>query len=253
MATEGVENIQDVSSKHVRAFLLSLQERFRPKTVHGIATDLRAFFRFHEAEGNLERNPMARVPMPKLDKTILPAYTSTEVELLLKATSGRDQLAIRNRALILVLLDSGVRVSELAAMKVGDVDSKNGTFKVLGKGSKERMCRVSAPTLKALHKYSRMRRGKTGDPLWIGTRGALTRNGIGEILDGIGKGVGVHAHPHKFRRTCAITMLRAGADLFSVQRLLGHSDLTVLRRYLDQTEADDFSVHERASPVMHLI
>lgn len=196
---------------------------------------------------------MQRVPMPKLDKTILPAYSPAEVDLLLKATAGRDQLAIRNRAMILLLLDSGVRVSELASMRIGDVDPKSGTFKVLGKGSKERMCRVSAPTLNALQKYGRVRKGKVGDPLWIGTRGPLTRNGIGEILDGIGKTVGVHAHPHKFRRTCAITMLRAGADLFSVQRLLGHSDLTVLRRYLDQTEADDFSVHERASPVMHLI
>lgn len=103
--------------------------------------------------------------------------------------------------------------------------------------------------LKSFTKYARHRAGQAGEPLWLGRRGPMTEAGIAETLEKLGKAAGVHAHPHKFRRTCALMMLRSGADVFSVQYLLGHSDLTVLRRYLAQTQADVTKAHQLHSPV----
>ena len=119
----------------------------------------------------------------------------------------------------------------------------------MGKGRKERISKLGATALRSFNKYSRQRGGEKGDPLWLGRRGSLTRAGLAEVLEKLGNSVGVHANPHKFRRSCALYMLRSGADVFSVQHLMGHADLTVLRRYLAQTEADVTKAHERHSPV----
>lgn len=248
---EGIEDMEDIKPKHLRQMLLTLQAKYKPKTVHGIASDLRAFFAFHQRENNIE-SPMARVDMPKQPQEILPAFTPEEVQAMLKATEGRDPTTIRNRLIILVLLDSGVRLCELATLKLGDIDPKTGIFKVMGKGRKERLTRLSALTLKTYGKYLRFHEGREGDPLWLGKYGAMTYHGLAQTVEMIGKWAKVHAHPHKFRRTCALTMLRNGADVFSVQHLLGHSDLTILRRYLAQTQNDYLQAHIQFSPVQSL-
>jgi site-specific recombinase XerD len=210
---------------------------------------VRAFFNFLEREELTSSNPMRKVKMPKLDKTILPAFTPDEIATLERATEGKDPRNVRNRALIFLLLDTGLRVSECVSLRVGDVDPATGLAKVMGKGRKERIVRLGTGTMRAYHRYLRLRGGTQGDPLWLGERGPMTVAGISETLEKLGKSCGVHVHPHKFRRTCALFMLRSGADVFSVQHLLGHSDLTVLRRYLAQTEADVARAHERHSPV----
>jgi site-specific recombinase XerD len=252
LAESGTSNLQNVDATQLRQFIAHLQTRFRPKTVHGVVTDIKAFLNFLAEEGLITVNPFRRVAMPKLPKTILPAFENEDIKNLLAATVGKDQLSIRNRAMILVLLDSGVRLSELASIRVGDINAETGTFKVMGKGSKERICRISPVTLKALSKYLAFRRGKAEEPLWCGTRGYLTRFGVAQVIESIGKQAKVHAHPHKFRRTCALMMLRNGADIFSVQYLLGHSDLTVLRRYLAQTETDYLTGHAKFGPLTGL-
>ncbi|MCO5297190.1 MAG: tyrosine-type recombinase/integrase [Fimbriimonadaceae bacterium] len=245
----GKANVDELDARSIRIFLGDLQQRFKPKTVHGIASDIRAFLHFLVSEGSLAKSPMDNVPMPKLDKTILPAFTLDEIKTLLKATSGKSPVQVRDRAIILTLLDSGLRVSELLGMKVGDLDQATGRFKVTGKGHKERVCQLSPTSLRSFLQYSRLRRGQAGEPLWCGARGALTRNGVSQILGRIGERTGLHVHPHKFRRTCALMMLRNGADVFSVQYLLGHSDLTVLKRYLQQTQVDYLESHRLNSPV----
>ena len=252
MADRGIDRVETIEARSLREFMVDLQRRFKPKTANGVASDARAFFRFLVAEEVLTKNPMANVELPKLDLEILPAFSSHEVTALLKQAAGRSSLDLRNRAMMLVLLDSGVRLFELVAMSVGDVDLQTGWFKVLGKGRKERICPVSPVTVKSLKAYMRVREGAPGEPLWLGTQGPLSRSGVGQVLDRIGERAGVHAHPHKFRRTCALTMLRNGADIFSVQHLLGHTDLTVLKRYLALTQSDYLEAHRKHSPVMKL-
>lgn len=246
----GVSDLGQLESGHLREFLLVLEQSgLKPNSVHAVMRAVRALLKFLESEELLERNPMAKVRMPKTDKALMPSFTEPEIRKLMAATDGKDSLSLRNRALVLVLLDSGLRLSECASLKVGDIDMETGTMKVMGKGRKERISRIGATAQRALVKYLRVRDGRPGEPLWLGVRGAMTRNGIAETLEKLGKRAGVHAHPHKFRRTCALFMLRSGADVFSVQYLLGHADLGVLRRYLAQNERDVTEAHSRHSPV----
>ncbi len=200
----------------------------------------------------LHSNPMTRVRLPKLEQKILPAFTVREIQQLHSVILGDSVRALRNRCLIDLLLDSGIRLKECASIKVGDIDERTGTFLVFGKGQKERMCHIGALALRAYLKYLRVRKGEKGDPLWIGERGPMTHLGIAETLEKLGKAAGVHCHPHKFRRTCALFMLRNGADIFSVQHLLGHSDLDVMKRYLAQENADIEHAHRRFSPLDNL-
>lgn len=247
LITQGVQSVGAVDSGTLRQFMVSLEESMKPNSVHAIMRAVRALFKFLEREELLDRNPMAKVRMPKTDKTILEAFTEKEIELLLAACDGKDPISLRNRALTALLLDSGLRLAECASLKVGDVDLQTGTMRIMGKGRKERVSKLGSTALKAFLKYARMRGGNQGDPLWVGKQGPMTSYGIAETIENLGKVAGVHAHPHKFRRTCALFMLRNGADVFSVQYLLGHSDLGVLRRYLAQTDRDVTNAHEKFS------
>lgn len=248
--SNGLETVGEIDARQVRVFMLELEDaNLKPNSVHAVMRGVRALFHFLESEELIEANPMRRVKMPKLDKTIMPAFTNEEIAKLERATSGKEPRDVRNRALVFLLLDTGLRLSECASLRVGDVDPVTGLAKVMGKGRKERLVRLGTGAMRAYLRYLRLRGGATGEPLWLGKRGPMTAAGIAETLEKLGKACGVHAHPHKFRRTCALFMLRSGADVFSVQNLLGHSDLAVLRRYLAQTEADVTRAHERHSPV----
>lgn len=250
---QGFTALASVDGPTIRRFQLGLAESgLADTTVHNHMRAVRAFFRFLDREELIERNPMRNVRMPKVEKKILPSFTPEEVDRLLKETEGKDFANVRNRALVLLLLDSGLRLAECASLRLGDIDKETGAMKVMGKGRKERYTRVGAKSLRYLLRYFRLRGGSVGDPLWLGARGPMTQAGIAETLEKLGKRAGVHAHPHKFRRTCALMLLRNGADVFSVQHLLGHADLTVLRRYLAQTTADVMAVHEKCCPLESL-
>jgi len=247
LTAQGLQNVRTVDSGTLRLFMVSLEETMKPNSVHAIMRAVRALFKFLEREELIARNPMAKVRMPKTDKTILEAFTEKEIDQLLAACDGKDATSLRNRALTMLLLDSGLRLAECASLRVGDVDLQTGTMRIMGKGRKERVSKLGSTALKAFLKYARLRGGNPGEPLWVGKQGTMTACGIAETIENLGKAAGVHAHPHKFRRTCALFMLRNGADVFSVQYLLGHSDLGVMRRYLAQTDRDVTTAHEKYS------
>jgi len=250
LVSEGIEHVERVDAGCIRLFMLGLQDTLKPNSVHGIMRAVRALFNFLMAEDLLLANPMAKVKMPKTDKTLMPAFTEAEISKLLKVTEGKEIRHLRNRALLLLLLDSGLRLAECASLFVRDVDLETGMIRVIGKGRKERVTKLGSNALRALHRYLRHRGDLNGsEALWVGERGNMTAAGLAETVEKLGKAAGVHANPHKFRRTCALMLLRNGADVFSVQYLLGHSDLAVMRRYLAQTDADISAAHVRFSPV----
>ncbi len=164
----------------------------------------------------------------------------------------------RDRAAMLCLLDSGCRAAEFLALNIGDVNLASGAVTVRkGKGAKTRVTFLGAKARKALLAYLRQRpeAGAT-DPLWIsstlGTR--LTYSGLRMLVQKRARVAGVQAPPlHAFRRAFAIGALRGGVDLVSLQRLLGHADLSVIRRYLAQTEEDLARAHAKGSPVDNLL
>lgn len=153
------------------------------------------------------------------------------------------------------MLDSGLRLRGVSELKVGSVCTKTGIILVKrGKGGKDRITKIGNEALKSFLKYSRIRAGIEGAPLWLGERGPMSDKGIAAAFNRVGKAANVHAHPHKFRRTFAIMVLRSGCNVYSLQHLMGHSNasLSILRRYLDQVESDVTRDHERFSPLDHL-
>ena len=256
---EGLPTLPDLTTSHLRRFMVHVQEAPtwkgtapRPTTLHTLHKNIGAFMRFHEDEGNLARSPMRRIKPPRLDKELLPAFTAEELKRLESGTNGADPRSLRNRALIYFMLDTGCRLAEAGNMTLDDVDLSTGMVKVrLGKGGKDRMTRLGFTALKAVTRYLRSRRDML-PCLWVGKYGTMTADGIAITLIKLGQDCGVHCTAHKFRRTTALTMLRNGCDVFSIKALLGHSDLQVLQRYLAQTQADIAKAHERFGVLDHL-
>jgi integrase/recombinase XerD len=173
---------------------------------------------------------------------------------MLDTCSGRSFADARDRAIILALMDTGARVSEFVALDVADVDRTTGAAIIrAGKGGKSRATFLGKKSLRALGVYMRYR--PDGGPLWLTDEGGrLSVAGLREVLRRRAARAGVPAPgPHAFRRGFAIAALRGGCDLVSLQRLLGHADLSILRRYLCQTQADLHEAHNKAAPVDRLL
>jgi integrase/recombinase XerD len=152
----------------------------------------------------------------------------------------------------MVLVDTGIRASELSGLNLRNIDIKAGHLTVMGKGDKERQIYFSARTGQALWRYLRTRTDtRPDDPVFLSSgRRRLNRNDLAQTLNNAGKRAGIHnsVHPHRFRHTFAIQYLRNGGDVYTLQRILGHSTLEMCRRYLKLASVDLEGAHRRASP-----
>jgi len=185
---------------------------------------------------------------------VKPALTPDEVEQILHACEGKEWLRLRDKALCLLLLDTGLRIHEAHALTVEDA-SRNALF-IRGKGGKQRVVFLSHEVRLAIRRYlNACPFAPIGDaPLWWGKYGALTLHGLLEVIQKIGKRAGLPKHlgAHAFRRTFATWSLRSGIDLEQLRQLMGHSDYTVLRQYLALVEADLKQAHQQHSPLNNL-
>jgi site-specific recombinase XerD len=252
---QGIFTLADVTTNTVRAYLAKEEGRnLSGYTVLAIARALRAWLNFCVREEWLAASPMGkgRIRMPKVDKDLLPAFLLEDIERLLKACPGA-----RERALVFFLLDTGARASEALAVTLGDIDLAAGSVLIRkGKGRKQRIVYLGAKARRHLLKYLAAR-GKLpiSAPLWQSqlTGKALTRNGLSQLLQRLGRRAQVTpCTAHMFRRTFALYCLRNGMDIYTLQRLMGHEDLTVLRRYLALVEADLQTAHRRFGVVDNL-
>lgn len=222
---------------------------------------LRSFFRWAHESGLIDSNPSIHLPRPAFSLPEIQPYTEDEVKRLLKAAEFararrngkvvaiKRPTARRNIALILLLLDTGLRLGEVARLRVGDVRldvqeiyiSQYGT----GKKTKSRVVPMGRKTSLALWRYfSEKEDLNTSDYLF-----GLVPRSIRALLIRLGKIAGVpHTRPHRFRHTFAIEYLRNGGDVFTLQRILGHSSLDMVRRYLNIAQADLQAAHRKASP-----
>ncbi len=254
LKAQGVHAPQDITPAHIRAFFVSLGKRgLADTTVHLHARAVKTLCGWLLAEGMITNNPMERVSMPRLDKKILPAFSPDDVRKLLAACHSP-----RDTAIVLCLLDSGCRASEFVALDVGDVDMRTGAVHVgQGKGRKDRVTFLGAKARRALLKYLATRKdARPEDPLWVSetTGERLTQNGLALLLRRLGKRAGVKdCSPHTFRRSFALWSLRAGMDVYSLQRLMGHSDLTVLQEYLALAQGDLEGAHRQHGAVDNML
>ncbi len=223
------------------------------RSIQTYARSVRAFFHWLVRRETIERNPFDRVTMPKVGRPLIQTIESEEFEQLLKACtppneSGpmAERAVVRNRAILWVLYDTGIRVSELCGLRLGDFDRKHGVITVKGKGSKERRIALGNNCLRNLLYYLDKYRpdeeelaewGSTGeDHLFLSeTRLPLTKNGITLLFKRIRERAGItdkRISPHIFRHSFAIRYLVLGNDPFSLQELLGHEDMTTVKNYI---------------------
>ncbi len=254
LSERGVTELGQITPTHLRAWLVSLQGReLSGRTIHHHASTARAFLNFCVAEELLTASPMRKVKMPPMPKDILPAFSHEDIEKLL-----RECRTARDTAMIYFLLDTGCRAAEFCKLTVGDVDVGDGTVTIRqGKGKKDRVALMGKRSRKALLKYlaTRVER-KPDDPLWMTEAGdgALGDWGLRTFLKRLGRRAGVdHCSPHTFRRSFALWSLDAGMDIASLARIMGHADLQVLLRYLNQQKTHLQKAHREHGPVDHLL
>ena len=225
-------------------------------TVNHYYRVLNSFFNWLEREGLISENPLTRIKTPKFENKIIKALTSKEVKTLLSQRSAKTALNVRNRAILMMMLDTGIRVSELVHLNLNDVDMKTGSVMVThGKGGKQRIVRIGFKTQKALWRYVKIWRSGDSEKLFLNRSGdSLDVRGVTLMIRRIGKKAGVNGvHVHRLRHTFTISFLRAGGDVFSLQYLLGHSTLQMTQRYLQSLNADDaMNAHRRFSPMDNL-
>lgn len=264
-----------ISTQHIRGFILDLQSvnRFaahpfaKPQdtklaghTVNTYMRSLRAFWRWLEDEQIIEQNPFSRLKVPKAPKRVIPTFSEEQIRALLAQVDTSSPTGFRNYTIILLLLDTMVRVSELTTCRMEDLNLEGRCLKVWGKGSKERIVPFGRTIQRALWRYTTLYHPEPQTPrqdmLFLNADGRpMTKNRIEAILKGYGKKAGirgVRVSPHTFRHTGAVAFLRNGGDLFSLQRIMGHSTLEVLRGYVNLNQGDLNRVHGKASPLDNL-
>lgn len=250
--------LEALTPDDVRRYMAALQAQpYTSSTIHGLLRPVKTWLRYLYADGVLPTDIMARVTMPRLAKPILPAFTAEHVRALLDVC-GDSADSERDTALVLTLLDTGVRAAELCALTVGDFDTRTGALQVRrGKGGKGRTVYVGARARRALLRYLLTRATDAPSaPLFpsLTTGRALTPNALLLLCRRLGARADVpHCHPHTFRRTCALESLRAGMDLIRLARLLGHSDLQTVKQYLALVESDLQAAHAEHGPVDRLL
>lgn len=262
--------IPSINRNHIRAFILYLQQDARvphtgkhlsSSTIQGYVRTLKVFFSWAAREEHIESNPMTNVPVPKGSSKIINTFSNEQVARLLDLCGRSIGQGQRNLSIILLLFDSGIRVSELAHIKLDDVNLAEGHIKIkIAKGSKERIVPIGSLVQKALWKYINCCRqapmtAKVTGLFLIDSGIPLTKNGIQQMLRRYGKQAGItgtRCSPHTFRHTFSKNYLLNGGDIFSLQRILGHSSLASVRIYLNLFSVDIKKQHQRFSPVDNL-
>lgn len=250
----------------LRAFLASLFEANQAPTIARKLAALRAFYRHLHKRGLVDRNPAALLRSPKTRAT-LPKFLTVDEAFRVVDAPAEDRarsgpLRARDTLLLELLYGTGLRVSELASIELGQIDVGGREVRVLGKGGKERIVPLGAKVLEALALYLevrpelRSRRTSATHPtaLFLSQRGTkLTTRQVQNIVQrygALGAGRG-DLHPHALRHSCATHLLDSGADLRSIQELLGHASLSTTQRYTHVSLDRLMEVYDRAHPLAH--
>ena len=246
----GDYSIEKVDYLFLRKFLVELKAKnLNKRTVSRKLSCLRTFFKFLNREGYLKANPILLLSSPKQDKHLPVFLTEVEVENLIKAPLD-DVMGLRDKAILEMLYSTGMRVGELVSLGVDDIDFISGCIKVLGKGKKERLVPIGDMALSAIRDYLDKRQDKSKILFLNKNRTKLTDRSIRRVINKYIKQVSLkeHVSPHTLRHSFATHLLNRGADLRSVQELLGHANLSTTQIYTHLTTERLKSVYEKAHP-----
>jgi len=238
----------------LRKYLAVLKEKnLGLRTVGRRLSSLRSFFKFLTRESYIKSNPMLMISSPKLEKHLPSFMTEEEVDKLIESAHGKnkdDLLGLRDRAILEAFYSSGLRISELVGLNLDDLDFISGIIKVRGKGKKERIVPIGETALLAIRKYLD-KREKTADAVFLNNNSRrITTRGVRFVLVKYLKAAGIKpgVSAHTFRHSFATHLLNRGADLRTVQELLGHANLSTTQIYTHLTTEKLKSVYDKAHP-----
>ena len=264
-------DVTEIGVNELREFILHLQQvkafehhpsirtQARGLSGHAVNTylrSIRAFWSWLVREETITLNPFSKVRIPKPPKKVIATFSEKQLTAMLKSVNTSMSAGFRDWTIMLMLLDTGLRASELAGLTMNDINLEDGMVKVFGKESKERVVPFGAKVQRALWKYLQRYRPQPANPLcptlFLTAAGnPITTDRLRAIIEKYARKAGiegVRCSPHTFRHTFAISYLRNGGDVFSLQRILGHSSLDVVRIYVNLTEVDVKACHRRFSP-----
>lgn len=254
---KGVQEIQKVCKFHVQGFLLALRKQnlTAKTTVRNLAA-IRTFFKFLVQEGILEANPIENLESPKVAKTLPEILTLKEIEQILEQPDLHTSLGKRDRAMLEMLYATGMRVSELLQLPIHQMNLEGGYVLLYGKGSKERIVPIGGEAMKWVTLYLKESRGillkrKESPFLFVNRSGkAMSRQRFWKSLKNYAKRAGLRKRitPHLLRHSFASHLLERGADLRSVQMMLGHVDISSTQIYTHVTGERLKKVHQQYHP-----
>jgi len=264
----GVPDVSRVSGNDLRRYFSSLRDKpvrhgsahekerkLSPTSINTYARAVKSFWAWLKEEGIIKKNPLASIKTPKKSKTVPTVYTEAELKAVLNAIST----LLRERAIVELFLDSGIRLEELSSLQIPNVDLVNCRLKVFGKGGKERFAYFSQITADSLSSYLKEIRPppQEGDYLFLTKDGhRLSSKRIQDILEDVGRKAGIAPRlaAHKLRRNYATLALKYGSNLEYVKITLGHSDVeTTSQAYINVADDDIAAAYRKFSPMINLM
>ncbi|MFC2063383.1 tyrosine-type recombinase/integrase [Chloroflexota bacterium] len=270
------ESVDKIGKEEARAFISYLQtevtrwegspdihndKRLSAYSVQGYARTIKAFWSWLLAEGYITSNPIASLKLPKTPKKVVSTFSQEQIQKMLNSIDKKNSRGFRNYTIVLLLLDTGIRLSELINLKVSDIDFIESCILVKGKGNKERVVPFGSQVRRTLRRYITYHRPDPDFPgigeTFLSNDGfPLKPRAIQSILTRLGKKIslsGVNTNAHRFRHTFARNYLLNGGDVFSLQKILGHSSLEVVKIYVNLITSDVLSQHRKFSPVDNMV
>lgn len=247
----GETQVENSDYLTIRRFLGSLKEKnLKSRSVARKLSCLRSFFRFLNREGFLKNDPTSAISSPKLEKHLPLFMTENEVTKLVESPQSEEPSGLRDRAILETFYSTGIRISELVGLNLENIDFFSAVVKVMGKGRKERMVPIGDKALRAIRDYIEHRKKET-QVVFLNKNGRrITTRGVRLVLDKYIQRSSLRENisPHTLRHSFATHLLNRGADLRSVQELLGHANLSTTQIYTHLTTEKLKSVYDKAHP-----
>ena len=256
LTEEGIETGEQVTSTVLNSYVLYMERRnFAASSISRSIASIRAFFQFLCQKDGWKENPAEKLKAPKIEKKLPDILTVEEVDLLLRQPKGNTAKGIRDKAMLELLYATGIRVSELIGLKVNDINLKLGYLNC-SSGGRERVNPFGTTAKQAVENYMAKSRAQLlgegkSDFLFLNCSGkSMSRQGFWKVLKGYAASAGIHQDitPHTLRHSFAAHLVQNGADLKSVQEMMGHSDISTTQIYMNMNIHKIRDVYMKAHP-----
>jgi integrase/recombinase XerD len=257
ISKKGVSQAKAVKENHLLEFLVLLhKERITSRSVARYLSALRGFFKFLMKEKILDKSPMTQIESPARWQKLPKYLTLNQVDELIAQPNRKTNLGLRDHAIIQLMYASGLRISEISSLTMERTNLQQGYVIILGKGSKERVVPIGRAALSALDEYLKdarpaLLKGKINDHVFISHKGKnISRKRLWEIIKAAARraGIKINVTPHMLRHSFATHLLERGADLRSVQTMLGHTDIATTEIYTHVTSTHLKDIYRKFHP-----